>query len=118
MKPRSFSFFALIAAALIGMSCITEAAPPVAVPDATNQRLELFGRAQRSCAVIILSSPEKGRAFSALKLRLSDFCECVAIYTVSQTPEESVKAILANDREQTSMLLDLELKAFGACASK
>ncbi len=115
MKLRS-SIGAVLATTVLGMSCPTRAASPVARPDAASQRLELFSRAQQSCAVLVLSSPEKGSALAALKKPLRDFCECVAVYAVSQTTDDAMRAILAGDPALSSSFIDRQLKAFGMCS--
>ena len=108
---------ALVAAAL-AMSSPTRAAPPDVPSDEVAQRLELFSRAQRSCAFLVLSNPEKGRALAALKKPLHEFCECVAVYAVSQTTDAAMKAIMTDDAdpEQTAFFVDQQLKAFGICS--
>jgi len=117
MKPKLSAIGAALGAAL-GVSAATRAAaPPVAPPDMASQRLELFNRAQRSCMVLILSDPKKGPALASLKKPLRDFCECVAVYTVSQTTDDAMRAIFAADPEQASTFIDRQLKAFGMCSS-
>jgi hypothetical protein len=117
MRPKLLAISAALAAALGISSATWAAAPPAGPPNVASQRLELFDRAQRSCAVLVLGDPKKGPALAALKKSLRDYCECVAVYAVSQTTDDAMRAILATDPEQTSSFIDRQLTAFGVCSN-
>jgi len=118
MRRPTFFLSAVLTTLFMNAAALTAAwaATPAGPPDGATQRLELFSRAQRSCALLVLGSPEKGRAFAALHSKsLNALCECVAVYAVSQTSDDTMRAILAGDQGLTSSFIDLQLKAFGTC---
>ncbi len=71
--------------------------------DQTAPRLVFFERAQTSCKMMLLGSPEFGRALVGLISRtgqsLGQICECAAVYAVSQTSDDTMKLIMSGNTE-------------------